>query len=98
MRDVPSPTTEHSMSMYASSADYWKAQAEINAKNSERWGYVARHWHKATAHWNMDGGNTPKALQLTVRAQASAQNAEYIERWVDEAIAVERAASGVGAA
>ena len=29
MREAPSPKTTHSMSMYASSADYWKAQAAI---------------------------------------------------------------------
>lgn len=72
-----------------------REQLELDA---ERWRYVARHWHQATAHWNRDSGNTPKALQLTVRAQASAHNAAYIERWVDEAIAAELAASAVGAA
>ena len=34
-----------SMSQYASSADYWKAQAEANAKDAERYRWLrTQHW------------------------------------------------------
>lgn len=76
------------------------AQAEISAlrKDAERWRYVARHWFKAKAAWNNDKANTPKALELTIRAQANASQADYIERFIDEAIAAERGATGICAA
>lgn len=40
MKEAPSTTTTHSMSMCASSADYWKAQAEANAKDAERYRWL----------------------------------------------------------
>jgi hypothetical protein len=70
---------------------------ELLERDAERWRYVARHWFKAKAAWNSDKANTPKSLDLTIRAQANASQAEYIERFIDEAIAAERAAAGIGA-
>ena len=40
-----------SMSMYASSADYWKAQAEANAKDAERY-----RWLRTAGAWESEIG------------------------------------------
>jgi hypothetical protein len=36
----PNPQEHASMSMFASSADYWRAQAEANAKDAERYRFL----------------------------------------------------------
>lgn len=36
---------QRSMSMYASNADYWKAQAEANAKDAERYRWLRDNTH-----------------------------------------------------
>ncbi len=39
----PNPQEHASMSMFASSADYWRAQAEANAKDAERYRWLREH-------------------------------------------------------
>lgn len=75
-------------------AQVTREQLELDA---ERWRYVARHWFKTTATWNNDKGNTPKSLDLKIRAQANPSQASFIESFIDDAIAAERAAAGIGA-
>lgn len=75
-----------------------KAADEMAAlrKDADRWRYVARHWFKAKQYWNNDAGNTPRALTLEIRANTVAHGAGYVESFIDEAIAAERAGAVAG--
>ena len=58
--------TKMSMSMYASSADYWKAQAEANAKDAERYRWLrdkgSATWTPFTRQWDMNAEHCDAAI------------------------------------
>ena len=59
--------------------------------DADRWRFVARHWTKARMAWNRDAGNTPKALVLEMKFSVTASSGAQLARFIDEALAAEKA-------
>jgi hypothetical protein len=79
----PNPQEHASMSMFASSADYWRAQAEANAKDAERYRWLR---DNASCQWDLDYEHVEVVFRLDE------------EEWEDMDDAIDRAMAAAPAA
>ena len=72
----PNPQKHAGMSLYASSADYWKAQAEANAKDAERYRWMRDEststWLRFQDQWQMTAAQCDAMIDREMAAHAKA--------------------------